>query len=88
MFENLPGIFRLHPGETFHICGPVQEPNEFALFSPQESKELEEANLMHFDAGIGLNSPTQVRTPPGGQMMAAGCIPKEPEDVPHTISIA
>jgi len=50
---------------------------------PHEGNELEKADFMHLDAGVGLEAPAQVRTPPRGQVVAASGIPEEAEDVAH-----
>ena len=61
----------------------MEKPSQLILLVPHERNELEKADFMHFDAGIGLQPPTQVRTPPRGQVVAACGIPEEPEDIAH-----
>jgi len=70
-------------GVAVHGGGPFEEADEFVALAEEESPEFEEADLIHFDAAIGLDAPAQIRAAPGGEMVAAGGVPQKSKDVAH-----
>jgi hypothetical protein len=44
----------------FHLTCPFEEAPEIAAFPPHEFPKLQEADLRHFNAAIGLDAPTLV----------------------------
>jgi hypothetical protein len=80
------GILGFRAGVVFHLSGPVHEAREFVALTPHESPKGEEADLVHLQAGIGLNAPAQVGAAPGSEAMSASCVPSEAKDVAHVSS--
>ena len=72
----------------FHLAGPAQEAPEVAALAPHELPELEESDLLHFDAGVGLDAPEKIGAAPGGEAMSLGGIPEKADTVPHAGIIA
>ena len=66
-----------------HFGGPFEEAPEVGALAPDELPELEEADLLHFDAAVGFDAPEQVGTAPGGEAVSASRVPEEAKDVPH-----
>ena len=57
--------------------------SELMPLSPEESPEFEKADLVHFQTGVGFDSPAQVWTAPGRETMPAACDPNESKNFPH-----
>jgi len=81
--RQVSGIFGNRVGVMLHFCRPLQETPEIMALSPGKLSKLEQANLVHLHARIGLDPPQKIRAVPGSEMMPAGGIPKEAEDVTH-----
>ncbi len=80
-------IFRLRASVVVHVRGPSEEADHFATLAPHDSPELEEADVLHLDAGIGLEPPLQIRATPRSEMVSAGGVPEKAKDVTHGISL-
>lgn len=74
-------------GPALHLPRPTQESPKFAAFAPHEFPELEETDLLHLHAGIGLDAPEEIGTPPRREAMAPGGIPQEADLVAHDLII-
>ena len=72
---------------ALHLVGPTQEAPEFVTLAPHEFPELQKADLLHLDAGVGFDSPEKVRASPRGKAMAAGSVPQKADLVPHAAII-
>jgi len=68
---------------AFHLASPSQKAPEVVALPPHKFPEFQKTDLLHFDAGIGLNAPKKVGASPRGQAMAFCCIPQEADSVPH-----
>ena len=72
---------------ALHFTGPAQESPEFVAFAPHELPELQETDLLHLDACIGLDTPEKIGAAPGSQAMAPSGIPEEADLVAHELII-
>jgi hypothetical protein len=70
-------------GVAFHFSGPLQKTPEISAFPPGKFPKLQQADLVHFYAGVGLDPPQQIRAAPRGEVMSAGGIPQEADNVAH-----
>jgi hypothetical protein len=84
---NSLGIFGLRAGVIVHGRGPLKEANHLAAFAPHDSPELEEADVLHLDARVGFKSPLEVRTTPRSEVVTAGGVPQEADDLEHISSL-
>src|SRR6267378_2331431 len=80
-------VLRLRPCVVFHFGGPAQKSSELSAFAEQEAPEFEEADLIHFQAGVGFHAPAQIGAAPGRQMVASRCVPKKSKYQPHILSV-
>ena len=69
-----------------HLSGPFEKSPEISSLVPQKLPELQKADLVHFYAAVGFNSPEQIRTTPGRQTVSASGIPHESKHVAHAAS--
>ena len=60
---------------ALHLGRPLEKAPEITALPPGKLPELQEADLRHLYAAVGLDSPEQVGTPPWSQTMALGRIP-------------
>lgn len=68
---------------VFHLAGPTQKAPEVVAFTPHELPEFEETDLLHLDAGVGLDAPEKIGTAPGGEAVPLGGVPEKADAVPH-----
>src|SRR5581483_9825 len=82
-------LWRLRPGSrvALHLRSPLQETPEIAALSPDEGPELDEVDLLHFDATVGFHAPQQIRAAPRRQPVAASCVPEKAQQIAHEVSL-
>jgi len=68
-----------------HLSSPLQKTPQVAALPPGKLPELQEANLLHLYAAVGLNPPQQVGTAPRCQPMASCGIPEKAKDAEHGV---
>jgi hypothetical protein len=68
---------------VFHLAGPAKEAPEVMALTPHELPELEESDLLHLDASVGLDAPEEIGTAPGCETMSLGGVPEKAGAVPH-----
>jgi hypothetical protein len=66
-----------------HLTSPLQESPQALALSPEKLPEFKEADLRHFDAGVGLDAPEQIGAAPRGNPVAAGGVPEEAQHLSH-----
>jgi hypothetical protein len=67
----------------FHLASPAEETPEIVALPPHELPELQEADLLHLDAGIGLDTPEKIGAAPRSEAMSLGGVPEKADTVPH-----
>lgn len=67
---------------------PSEEAPQVIALSPHKFPEFQEADLLHFDAGVGFDAPEQIGTAPRSEAMSLGGVPHEADAVPHGDIIA
>src|ERR1700684_2505707 len=72
---------------SLHLGCPFQKTPEVGALAPHEFPELHEADLCHLHAGVGFDTPQQIRTAPRGQAVALGGIPEKADFVAHAAII-
>src|SRR5204863_9046365 len=82
------GVLGFRTRVVLHLGGPLQEAAQLLALRPDEGPEGEETDLVHLQAGVGLDAPAQIRTAPRSQPMASGRVPADAHDVPHGLSIS
>jgi hypothetical protein len=75
-------------GVAFHLAGPLQKPPQMGPLPPHKFPELQKADLRHFDAGVSLDAPQEIGTPPGSQVVALGRVPEKAESMAHGIGLS
>src|SRR5207302_4358568 len=55
---------------------------------PHDAPKFEEADLVHLEAAISLDTPAEIRAPPRGKAMAAGGGPEKTEKLTHSIVLS
>lgn len=73
---------------TLDFARPSQETPQVMALSPHEFPKFQKADLLHFDAGVGLNAPEKVRTAPRSEAVSFCGVPHEADAVPHGDMIA
>jgi len=68
---------------TLHFAGPSQEAPQVQALSPHKFPKFQEADLLHLDAGVGLDAPEQIGTAPGSEAVSFGGVPDKADRVPH-----
>src|SRR5919197_1377386 len=68
-----------------HLPRPFQKSPEMVALPPAEIPELEESDLRHLDAGVGLDAPEKIRTSPRSQAMAFRGVPQETKNMAHDL---
>ena len=66
---------RFWVGAALHFRRPAKKTPQILPLSPQEFPKLQQPDLVHLDARIGLDAPQQIRAAPGPQVVSAGGIP-------------
>ena len=74
---------RFWSGVVLHLGRPFQKTPQVVALPPHELGELQEADFMHLDPGVRFDSPQQVGTAPGRQVVPAGGIPEKSQHVAH-----
>lgn len=69
--------------EVLHFTRPHEEAPQVAALAPEKFPELQESDLLHLQAAIGLNAPQQIRTPPRRQPMSACRVPRKAQYGEH-----
>ena len=72
---------------AFHLASPAQKAPEVVALPPHKFPEFQKPDLLHLDAGIGLDAPEKIRASPGGEAVAFRGIPEEADSVPHGVMI-
>src|SRR4029077_2084587 len=70
-----------------HLARPLQEAPQVSPFAPGKFPELQETDLRHLDAGVGLDAPKQVGAAPRGQVMTPRGIPEKTNDIAHGVLV-
>src|SRR5207248_1641281 len=68
---------------ALHLTRPPEKPQELPLFLPEDIPEVASPHRICFLARISLKPPTQIRTPPRPQAVAARRIPEKPQLLAH-----
>src|ERR1700733_15487252 len=68
-----------------HFRGPFEEAPEAHALPPDEFPELQESNLLHLHAAVGLDAPEQVRAAPRRKAVPAGGVPEKSQHI-HGVS--
>ena len=68
---------------ALQFARPLEEAPEVPPLPPHKFPEFQKADLRHLHAGVGLDAPQKVGTPPWSQTMPLGGIPEEAERVAH-----
>ena len=66
-----------------NLARPAQKPQKLPLFAPPKMKEVPSPQRLCFLAGISLQPPSQIRTPPRPQSAAARRIPQKSHSFKH-----
>ena len=66
-----------------HFRSPLQKTPEAMTLPPDKLNKLEDSDLVHLDAGIGLHTPEKVRAAPGREVVPASCVPEKAEHIAH-----
>ena len=72
---------------AIHFICPFEEAPEIRAFGPKKFPEFEEADLGHFDPGVGLNAPEKIGATPGGETVPACRVPEKAQHLPHWLSV-
>lgn len=83
MDKTVLRVFRLYPRVVLHLASPLQKTQDLVSFPPHEAAELGKADALHLNAGVGLDAPAEVGTPPRRQAVPARGTPKKAQDVAH-----
>lgn len=73
--------------EMVDFGGPFQKAPEIPSFTPHEFPEFQEADLLHFDPAVGLDSPEEIGASPGCEAVSASGVPEKPQHLAHGESI-
>jgi|SRR5271157_2782559 len=76
-------VLRFDARVTLHLARPLEEAQKLFALTPRESEELQEADALHFYAGVGFNSPAEIGATPRREVMAASRVPQKAQDVAH-----
>ena len=80
---EVSGILGFRVDPTLHLTRPFQEAPQFTAFAPHKFPEFEKTNLLHLDAGVGLDPPKKIGASPGGEAMSFGGVPQEADRILH-----
>ena len=78
-------ILRFRPRVILHIGGPLEKMPELLALTEHESPELQKADFVHLQPGVGLHTPAEIGTAPRRQPVTAGCVPEKSEELAHPI---
>src|SRR5215469_5663596 len=81
------GTLWLGMGIAFHVAGPFKEAPKIGSLAPHEFPEFQEADLLHLDAGVRLDTPKKIRAVPWSKAMPLGSVPKKADLVAHASMI-
>jgi hypothetical protein len=71
------------PSFFLNLAGPEEKAEEFPFGVPHEGEDVAGTEGFSWLAGIGLDTPAEVFTAPGGETVAAGGVPDEFEGAEH-----
>lgn len=68
-----------------HLVRPFKEAPKVGALGPKKFPKFEEADLGHFDAGVGFHAPKKIRAAPGREAVSSRGVPEEAQHLPHRI---
>ena len=68
---------------AFHLACPAQKAPEVVALPPHKLPEFQEPDLLHLDAGVGLDAPQEIGASPRGEAVAFRRVPEEADSIPH-----
>jgi len=77
-------VFRLGPRVIVHLRCPLKKTRKLFALAEQESPKFQKPDFVHFETGVSLHAPAQVRAPPRSHMMPASRIPQKSNQLPHS----